>query len=288
MLGKRSLICGFIGAVSFMLTKRATAQENWRLGIEATPSYFMMYNETDWAFTFRYPVKPEIFDVKGFSGGLRLSVDLNEYFGLIMGIRYVFSRQDYEAEIGDNSYSNYENYFLSNEMQLPILLSLGTSSQEDFRFYGSLGVGLNYRLFYKEKLALTTKSPLEIYSWYQNYQGTVYSQASTFGEGSANTIAIDKMYKDFNIVGLAEIGITRTFDNGIGINAAFQFQCGITNPENREAQFYDIPEGFEPDRLWHTIDGTKWWPQYNEEDVRPQTFPMHFGLLFGVYYQFGY
>jgi hypothetical protein len=266
----------------------AAAQENWRLGIEATPSYFMMYNKTDWANDFQYPVGSDIFDVKGFAGGLRLSVDLNEYLGLASGIRYVFSRQDYKQATGDDSYSFYENYFTSNELQLPMQLTIGTSNHNDFRFYGSIGLGLNYRLSYIEKLAFTTKSPFDIYSVLNQYEDEIFQVRSTFEEGFEATIDIDRMYKDVTLSALIETGITRTFESGLGINIALQYQCGIVNPENRTAQFYDIPDGFAPRRLWHTIDGTKWRRDLVEEDVRPQTFPMHFGLLFGVYYQFGY
>jgi hypothetical protein len=216
-----------------------------------------------------------------------LSVDLNEYIGLSSGLRYVYSRQDYKQATGDIVYSHYENYYTTKEVQLPILLSIGTSNQDNVRFYGNVGFGLNYRLSYTERLALTTKGP-EVYSWSQQYEGTMYTQASSRGEGASNAISIDKMYKDFNLIGILETGVTRTFDNGIGLNIAFQFQCGITNPENREAQFDYIPEGYKPDRLWYTPNGTKWWPNQVEDDVRPQTFPMHFGVLFGVYYQFGY
>jgi hypothetical protein len=265
----------------------AAAQENWRLGIEATPSYFMMYNKTDWAYDFRYPVKQEVFDIKGFSGGIRLSVDLTEYIGITTGLRYVYARQDYKQS-GDQAYSFYENYFTTSELQMPLLFTLGTSNRDDFRFYTSLGIGFNYRLSYIETLNNTTVSPFGTSTVNRKYEGSLFSYSNTYGEGSSASIVIDRMYKDFTIVGIAEIGITRTFKNGIGFNAAFQYQCGITNPENREAQFYDIPEGYVPDRLWHTINGTKWWPEYSEKDIRPQTFPMHFGLLFGVYYQFGY
>jgi hypothetical protein len=277
-----------LGALLLLNTTEVHAQENWRLGVDVTPSYFMMYNQRDWNNGFFYPNKQAIFDIKGFVGGVRISCDLNEYLSIYSGLRYAYSRQDYKQFSQEKVYSFYENYHQSSELQIPVLLSFGTSNQDDLRIYGSIGVGLNYRLNYTEHLGWINKSDQPNWSNEETYHGTTYSVYSTYNGIFSEEINVDKMYKDFMLMGLAEVGITRTFNSGWGINIALHAQVGLTNPENRDAQFYDIPEGSTPRYLWNTADGTKWWPNQVEEDVRPQTFPMHFGVLFGVYYQFGY
>jgi hypothetical protein len=244
-----------------------------------------MYNNRDWNAGHIYPDKQAIFDIKGFIGGIRLSCDLNEYLSIYSGLRYAYSRQDYKQFSQEKVYSFYENYHQSNELQVPVLLSLGTSNQDEFRLYGSIGVGLNYRISYIERNGRSyIDQPSQ--TWILTYTGNTYERIGSQGEDYV--ISIDKMYKDFTVMGLAELGVTRTFNSGWGINVALHAQVGLTNPENRDAQFYDIPEGYTPRYLWNTADGTKWWSNQVEEDVRPQTFPMHFGVLFGVYYQFGY
>jgi hypothetical protein len=274
-----------LGALLLLNTNKVHAQENWLLGIDVTPSYFMLYNHRDWNAGHIYPDKQAIFDIKGFIGGIRLSCDLNEYLSIYSGLRYAYSRQDYKQFSQEKVYSFYEDYHQSNELQIPLLFSVGTSNQDDFRIYGSIGVGLNYRLSYFERLGRSLISQPNTKSEH-TYTGRTYEFVGSLS--GARLINIDKMYKDFMLMGLAEVGITRTFDSGWGINVALHAQVGLTNPENRDAQFYDIPEGYTPRYLWNTADGTKWWPNQVEEDVRPQTFPMHFGVLFGVYYQFGY
>jgi hypothetical protein len=274
-----------LGALLLLNTTKVHAQENWQLGIEITPSYYMLLNNSD-KNAFYYSTKqPELFDIKGFTGGIRMSVDFGEYLGIMTGIRYSYGRQDYAPNV-NWLVSDFNQYTVQNYLQIPLMLTLGTNNGYNSRFYGSVGVSLGYLLNYVERVDFINDVNQEFtLNEYRNQEYTSISYSSNY---QRLILRSDNQYETIQVNGLLELGYKWNFDNGLVFNLGVQSQIGITNPENRDAELYDIPDGFSPHVLWNNNLGEKWYNVYDEIVERAPTRVLHVGILIGLYYQFGY
>jgi hypothetical protein len=248
MANKR--LTSYIGGMLLLVGAHTLAQENWQLGFELNPSYYMMLNETDNSAppdVLKVTVPDVLGAPRGWAVGAKAFYGFNEHIGIQTGLRYSWGRQDYSftyptpdptfVPLPDGSITTELNY-----LQLPLSFQYQVTNKFDDVFYFSAGVAPAWLFHYYEQYITYRHTPVfppdgryqvtvqtdinEDVSWVRSTDGTVDDEYT-------NDFVQDWLYQRFVLFGVAEIGYKRYFKNGLGLNVGLNSNVSLTEPEAR-------------------------------------------------------
>jgi hypothetical protein len=211
------------------------AQQGWSIGILFNPSYYQLYNKSDFSADPRvlYPVSPN--EPNSYTFGAEVGYNFTDNIGVKSGLNYSTNLQRY----GANHLVAYASQL--NYLQLPILFTISTPRSEDndnkFALLGEVGVVNSYLVGYKETLETGLENS-NSYSRWKDDNGMVVSHTVNPNFERTDSYKSDWIYNRFDFNLYVALGMRYFIKDNISIDFKFNAQYGLIDLDNRGAVFY--------------------------------------------------